>query len=683
MEPSVTHMHYLWKGMIYFGYTVFIGTILFIQIISITVLVSIVIPTIMHFFIGVFPKVINDGWKDMILITFQILSNFPVFSLLIGIVVQNAKSFIESLTNSLSYVTYITNIITEIENNGPEKRSVITKLILVVFFTFFVDLLFVIEFMNDKVLYSGILMIFIGFYPLINGLLRLFIASYKVLFYGITYNETTNELDSSLVGQESKATEKGDDFFPSKVFDPANLSNQKGWIAFVTDPKTNTYRNGVFGFWNIIVTIVVCINTVYTCIELIKLWNQMTKIVSYWTLICTIWVFIYFVMLVFSIPFCLFGNISTAFLPNNSFIGKGEINLYLKIMKIVYYILLGFGCFILILVVFWKPNTIPELEYVKAQSGNISKKQTLPSFCYHTTPGGLSFLQLVGLQTLTSLYTIQGNQFVLRNGTEKLLNNTLRYLFGEDFSLNSISIKPKGEKYLALLIGLENNPGIQFVALSSIDSIYSWAMFIETYIKVILPSVIGAIIPFFQFVKNIISFHIFFFSYFGIMSTTRLPHSDSISMSVYRMLNHSIKNVIIGHTIGGYIAKFVSSAQSDNSISFEGFPSVFSLNKLFFSLEEQFSTNTPPNKNMVLNIFTKNIFGVSDDDSSTNVVLKNFYSPMRIPNVYDTFCHLSSICSTDDTYLPFCNQILSTDGINGTQVYSKMLNFAKVFNSAL
>ena len=49
----------------------------------------------------------------------------------------------------------------------------------------------------------------------------------------------------------------------------------------------------------------------------------------------------------------------------------------------------------------------------------------------------------------------------------------------------------------------------------------------------------------------------------------------------------------------------------------------------------------------------------NDDDFSTNGMMFNHFSN---PNVYDTGCQVSVMCSRTTKYIPFCQQVLNQGG---------------------
>jgi len=662
------------RGLIYLGYSIFVITMLLIQFIAVSLLVSIIIPTIVQFFIGIFPRVIYNGWKFLLFILLQIFVNFPVFSIIVCVILQIVESFFKSLEDNLSFGKYVGFIIENLENRSQNNNNQGKFVCFFIFLCVLLDIGLVVEFLHGGIVYSGIVICIIGFAPVVIGICKVFFVSYCVLFGKVTNENHEKPISSSMVEEKNEKDDKnGNALYSNSLFDPANLSNQNQWVSFVTDSETNSFIKKGFHGWNLFVAVLVAFAVLPTLFELWDLWGM----IQY----CRIWVPIYFVMNIGAIPFFLYGNIFTSFIPKEKFVEKEKVFLSIKIVKIVFISLFVVFALFSILILLWRPFPVPELKYINQSITNYTLKKSLPSFCYHKTPGGLSLVQIAGLQTLSTLFSYQNGAPRLIPGSEDVLNNSMKYFFGQDDDLlDQISIKPIGNKYITLFITLQSQPDTEFVVLNTINSLYSWALYLETYVKVFIPTLLESVVPFFSVIDSLLSFQVLYLSYFGTLTTTRLPHSDEMSMTLFHSLNHSKTNVIIGHTIGGYIAKYISNPRSYHSISFEGFPSVMSLNKLLLSMEEHFSEFSPPNPNMILNFYTDNIFGMPDNDVNTNIKLPNFKLPFQIPNVYESFCTISALCSNSDTIASYCAQVLSINKNNGSELYRSMIDYAQRFN---
>lgn len=345
---------------------------------------------------------------------------------------------------------------------------------------------------------------------------------------------------------------------------------------------------------------------------------------------------------------------------------KWIIHIVSLVVMILYGLLFIFFFVFFIFVKTRKFTKIETLDYIDRKNTfnyTISPEYRMP-FC-SMKYGILDPIQLALLNTIHPFT----NPF---NST--VFNETLRYLkeeiqdfqiFNFDIDIMKFYITSDSQDMIVYTFGGLSNKGAYGIAF-------------EAVIQRLLPNLLNNLIPFYSFLNNLFSD---FFSTVIRLGEFLFCGSTDSSELVLIMENKSKNEDInitdkfyVGQTVGAFVLKELTlSLTTLKGISFDGNLASHSLlvqNKFFEEHHNPFN---------ILNIYSGDsvLKGGMEKDFFNNVLLPSFFSMSHVPDVFETVCMTAALCSTDDRYFPYCQQVLSRDGEDGEQRYLEMLRKAE------
>lgn len=133
---------------------------------------------------------------------------------------------------------------------------------------------------------------------------------------------------------------------------------------------------------------------------------------------------------------------------------------------------------------------------------------------------------------------------------------------------------------------------------------------------------------------------------------------------VYDKVNFRNATIIyIGHSIGGLIAKGISSRRNVPSVAFESLEYYRSLFHMSVNIDS--FTEFSSQKMKILNVFSPSqLFSEAEDTSAINVILPEWREIYQFVNAYDTFCMIAAGCATDARYDQFCDSVIGRDNFH-------------------
>lgn len=623
-------------------------------------LVVMVVPTILH----LFSKLITDSAKLDVTLLFltgpMLFVSFPVIALFLDVIFRIFVSFFRDLWKNLN-IHYIFELIKKrIDGGNYTKCQIFWRISMYLVLFYLLAFLIFSELIQSSIALSGFIMMIIGLYPVMKGLISVFLTAWKNFLQ--VGPQTTND-EESLEADNDGSDVEDHGLIPHELLDPSNLSNQDHWKQFIKDPECNhfLYRNypedkRIFG------KITMFLNCIIVFISLLVSIPRG----NYFGLILPL-----LIVLVF--PFTIIVNFSVLGYPSSRFERRKGIYISLMVTISLYIIVFIILAFFLISIRQWKPVVIDSLNYVNMSSTNFTVLNNHPAHCRSSIPGSLSIIQLSGLSTLPRLFQPLVGKSNIKPGNEEIFNNTMKYLFGENYFNDPFEIESLHESTSVLAFTRKN---ITYISIGGIENPVDWCIFLESYLSISIPILLSVIIPFFSLLYQVapvpimVAMNLISFMFYLVP----VSHGVSESIGQYISNRYSLTGsypVIVGQNIGGYIAKELSKTYPIHGFAYDGIKGVMTWNDL------KFIQNTAgyKSKGMVTNIYTESsIFGSFDNNLKFNIMYPNIHKDWFPYNVYEAFCLSVVQCATDDTYYPMCQQLLSLNGKNGTGILSDMFN---------
>ena len=648
-EFSLFNFKYLIIFPLYFLLIIIILIILYF---SMTALIVSIIPTILLLLTKLFyPK------KELIFFCFYLpflIIGIPFISLFLGIIFDIFLSFFKDFWTNINFKKILNFIILKINSGNYSKKSITLKIFLY-FFIFYLLFIYMLKEKNDSTIKnSGILMILIGLIPPLKGIYKIIFFSWKYFLKNHINNDNNfqniDEIDEGLI--------------PKELFDPLNLSEQKKWINFIEDPECNIFQNkksnksriiGFLIFGLNIFLIIICLIIVF------KIGNILTLIFP--------------ILLIITLPFSIIFNFSLIFLPDEKFENKGNIKLLIKFTLILYGIVFIFLIIFSILIQKWNEPQLSNLIYSNQSHTNHSVIFNKPSFCFKKFLNQFNFIEFSSFILLPRLFEPRINTNYFKSNSSKVIyDNLMLYIFENkyNFTINSLA-----NDYSILNISFNNN---SIISLGGFETSYDWYFFLELYILLLLPNLIKSIIPFFNIIFSFSPYPFLLFinlfsSLFFIPPVSNLYLNNLNKNSNNYFQYYKNYPLFIGQNIGGYLVKEISKNLPIQGISFEGINNLITKSEFEFYKNDNFLKYSIGN---IYNFYSKDsFFNNIEENIHNNILLPSIKSNYNPLNVFESFSLITAQCSNDDRYVPLCNQLLSYNDNNGTNIYKLFINLFK------
>jgi hypothetical protein len=222
------------------------------------------------------------------------------------------------------------------------------------------------------------------------------------------------------------------------------------------------------------------------------------------------------------------------------------------------------------------------------------------------------------------------------------------------------------------LVHIDNNEtnitGQHFVVGGGFEDTWGYSYEAEIAARVYFPSLFGAIIPFYSIFETILPE---FFrgndryngEIFGITRKQELEYQNLLNLLLKFKLNFT-DVYAIGHSVSAATMKSIAGTGSLPGIAFE----TKDTNTLAL-VEEKIIDTVGANR---VNVYSDGMMFASYDDSyDVNGLLpEKFFNP----NVYDTACLTTVVCSKTMKYVPLCNQVLTQHGEDSKENFQEILD---------
>jgi len=651
-------------------YGIVLVTMLFIVYLSMSSLVSLILPFILNMFVKTITDSKTGDIRTFLMTVSMAISFFPILSLLISIIIQLVTSFFSDLWKNLNFTFIITSIQTNMRSKNSNSCWLLFQLLMFLFVIVFLFGFLMFEFMMSTVQWSGFVLILFGISPALYGIGSVFFKAWFCMFRSGNTQETNEKdaksLELSIFSEEDKdsSAEDGkcfDAVIPIELIDPASLRNQKDWISVLEDPTTNDFKIGCNLKWRRLIGVLVLLLSLYTITySLIVVFKKKDYIMI-----------AYPILVLFALPFIVVCNFSTVLGSKDRFEGKGNAWLSMIITFVFYSMILLVVIIFSVFQMIWKPHQVTALSFVDASNTSQYVLNYRPALCSTSFPGGLNMIQSVGLTMLPRLFETTSEHTKLRSGKEGIFNSTMKYLFGIDYELNPLSISTLNKYQDILYAYHENSPEYAYIVFGGIENQLSWCLYLETLVSLYTPMILSAVIPFFSILMGISPGPITLASSASI-ALFLLPLHQNIIASIYNILvslkDYGITPTLIGHSTGGFFVKELMKLGGYGGLAIEGIQTEgMSLGDSSLTSGRTLFTDK------MTNIFSAgSLFGAAEQLFMNNFQFPNPNPSWKPTSIYESFCLIAAQCATDDRFVPLCTQVLSSDTVNGTEEFLRI-----------
>ena len=283
--------------------------------------------------------------------------------------------------------------------------------------------------------------------------------------------------------------------------------------------------------------------------------------------------------------------------------------------------------------------------------------------------GNLDIIQASALNTLalnwfnetvrnaTLSYVTNGNEFdITMNATQILPNSRLK-----DSNSHHLSFEYEGIIY-------------DVFGLNTTETDFGYTL--EFFGRKYATSIIEALVPFYSIIKNL---YPDFLSFIVRLAEFMLSFQfTAVTEGMYYvpyipLLNDGREHYIISR---GPSANFVKALNIEDmkGILFNSFELSPTFLHMGMSLLTQYKK-----QNKMLNVYDETTIWAGKDDLIQNTISYSTKNRMfHVTNAYEETCVFAAICSEDDRWVPYCEQVLSNSGKkNGTLEFENIFNTAK------
>ena len=657
-----------------FWYPIF-GIILFCSIVlvylSMTILITTTLPTIiMLFLIIVSQSTLTNYSFQIVLNVLVVFVLFPFFALLLSIIWQMLCSFLQEFWSNVGHMMNVQNIVDRVFDPTTRLWYMVLQLVVIagVYILIFAAIL-ILLFKNSN---WGSYFLAANLIWTVYGILSVIYHSWKSLFFPTV----PKPKKSFVVAEKVKKSKWFRLVVPIEVLDPANLRKQEDWIKFINDPECNEFIPSdkkkpmripgyIMGCADIVLIILLFLLILYS--------PTMRNVESF---ILPILCFLCF-------PLCVICPLTIPFYNRKKLKDKGSLTLILTVTSVLYIVLL------LVLIIFWiimvvqKDGPVPQIKYIDNSSTKNYVFEDKPAFC-SIRLGDYDIIQLSVLNTISQYHTKKqyknNRTCIIKPGYESAYAETLKYFFSDQFTQKYVHICFEEDLGTSLFYDksrFEDKPPI-FLA-RGIHDFVSWGAFLEIFFQQFIPSILETIIPLYSFVSSIFSQFITFMIVHMQTIFNATPTSVTISTNVYSQIksNNFTNAYFVAHSLGSTILKQTALVVPFDGLMFEGLP--------LYQTAQSDASQADPNYNYTM--INSNIISFYSDNSKisgydpmikTNINLPNIKGTLSLLNEIDDACMVAALCSTDDRWVPFCQQALNSSG-NGVERYNQMIEAAKEY----
>lgn len=427
-------------------------------------------------------------------------------------------------------------------------------------------------------------------------------------------------------------------------FDPCQIIIQKEFIDFINDSNVNNYRYLLFNHETIPSIFILTIFIEYT-IYLIYNFVVIDRNRDFVDIIFFITRIVYSLFsLRFLIIFNLF-NFIINFLKikeNHKFIWFT----YLASIAIAIIILIAVGAILIIVYYVFAPFKLNEFSYSPVFDNNITFSPQ-SSVC-QTKFYDLNLVEYAGIASLG------------QSKNKEIATEILKMLFNnQKFSIITT------DNPISYMYTIELNKTFYIRAFESLTDKKSVSFMLDLFMNdFVMNRLSYGTIPFYYIT---IDFFLYRYLQFLKMVMNRYLLMDLVYNFAYFANNlytvydkvhfENATMIYVGHSIGGLIAKAISSKRNVPSVSFESFEYYHSL--FHITINSDSSVGFSSEKLKILNVFSPSqIFSEIEKTSMMNIILPKWKEIYQFTNAYETFCMVAAGCANDARYDQFCNSVI-------------------------
>ena len=337
-----------------------------------------------------------------------------------------------------------------------------------------------------------------------------------------------------------------------------------------------------------------------------------------------------------------------------------EMNLKGSIMflPIIYSILLSlFGVLLLIWGYFW---TSPSLIYSSKQISFFKNKKPVTNiynnsqFCKFSS-GPFNIIQLSALPVLLNFFH-RGYQYLepLNDIQKSNIKIFLKYLFEDNAYKFFIDFSSLSQWNLIISLPYENPISknlteFKILVFGSYRTPFDWVMFVELFIQKHFTLLVQSLIPGYSIVTQSLKVISNIFTSILFTASGTSSYTETIAELLYKKYSKIPKvDLMVGHGIGGYFAKYFSLKESGllPSISFESMGVVGS----------EISKIKPSKKinPLITNIHNYGLFSSSEPFLDHNYKRLGRKTSIKADDAFTSFCSTIAQCSSNNYFDSLC-----------------------------
>ena len=642
---------------------------LVIVYLSMATLVYAFIPTLVNSFVRLVTVFTQVGALEAIFYATVTLEYIPFFYLFVALILKLFFSFFKDIWHNVSPLFLFQNIIYNIKTHDVSYASLALQYTIFALCFIFVDILLIIPETTFQMV--GVV---IGLFPVIRGIWRVAkhcwqsIFSKKESYVADIATEIAIEMSSTNKLSEHWYTRPLFRLFvrdpnkeieiPGNLFDPAEVRFMIEWHILIEEPESNAFRSLTEWTWNKVpgIFIIFCI--------LFSLIYHIVTIFDWFHIYDSS--FVFSLLTIFFAPFLVIFNFTQPFYKTERFKEKKLLRIIMLVVNILYIVGLVAMIIFFILGAFIPEENV-SFTYQTKESLNLEgnySHPTIPSFC-SSKIGEFDILHTAPLLFLPTLFKEHSTEVLNQTNFDVFINYT--YDKGQ-FDLNNYHPYFIGTS-LPMYVLVDNRtistnetePLNVYLLFGPYKGTQKYAMMVETLFYQYLPSIVGAIVPFFSIVDTF--FHAAFvaFSYLVQTATYNAPYTDEVAIRILLNLLKIKENYTSSRPISwNLIGAGISASIAKRVATLPDFYGSFGL--LVDGLTPDGSTTEGRNnaveftgrRHNIINVRTSSIFSTYKQYFSGN--LKIDTNDLFFTTHFSSMCYLMAVCSSDDRYVPLCAQ---------------------------
>jgi hypothetical protein len=609
------------------------------------ILANTTIPTLVMLFTIIISHSTIGNYVETCMNVILVIVLFPLFSYLLYTIWKMIKSFLQSFWSNVMKMLDIKSLTRRLFDPSTKLWYMILQLALFAAFylvTFGIIITNLFSTKNTALTWLLAVDIIWALY----GFAKVVIHSWRVLIFP-SFKLLNNSSTSASEGEQSNSKWLRI-ILPIDILDPANLRNQDEWIEFLNDPACNEFHpSKKMSLTRIPGYVSGVLDAAIIAFLIFQFYIDSSRKFSYifLPLIC----FLCF-------PMTVIFPITVPFYRRSKFNKDGSMKLIFSAMSVFYIAL------VVVVIAFWitipifAKRTLPEINYQYKENSTTAVLEHRPHFCTIKF-GEYDLIQLSALNVL-SVYTDKksNGQCRPREGYEKSYLEILKYIFGETVAGSFSHICFDSILGTSIFYFKDSlNEKTQFIIARPIYDSASYGALLELVIQNYIPTIIKSIIPLYSFAIAVIND---FMNKLVVITQnvfTAIPIVDGISIRVYNNIvnQKSKEGYMVGHSIGAYLLKQVSLFAQYDGLIFGSLP-LYQTAESIEGTEERSQQTISAN---LIHLYSPESF-IQYFEPKLKINIEIPKPKSALYSVFNDVCAVAALCSTNDKWLPFCEQLL-------------------------